>query len=502
MLVRQGVLGLASLLVLAGIFWIVRAVERAPAGESATAGTGVESHAEATDTELAEPEFLAPDAEADLDEASVAERPRRTASTSSGRGTRRRAPIRGQLRTTPGDEPLAAVLRVRVRTGDLSFSEDVVTLPDGSFTTTQAFPRGFTLATVARPAGDFAFEHEAMFEPASDEEWPVRGPWPTFARGRVVDRRGEPLEEVTLALSGRATSGEALRMTTRSDGSFRLQGLAPRGYRMVLSRGFERVERRLVLDRGPNELGDVLVPFEAGHGEITGELRPGGRDSYALLLLRDHASGHVETTIAKADEETGHVPFRFQDVPAGDYALTVIGLDGARYEPGELSVAPPQSGLVFERAGPPEPFRPPVAGLDALDHTLLAFVHGRWIEPPGTLARDDVQRWLVVGETFRPLQGGGEETGAEELEPEAGEGRAFLFVESTGDRRAWPGSGPPVAGVLVLADGSPVAESDADGLALAPLTRRSERIEFALAGWAVHDERQDAGVTVVAMLRE
>lgn len=404
----------------------------------------------------------------------------------------RRAPIRGRLRIRDSDEPLDEVLTIQLRTGDLSVKETVTSAPDGSFRTGVLFPRGYVLARVLRPDGATAVDHEGLFDPRTDEDWLVPVPWPTFARGRLLDLHGAPLEGVELRLAMREDEGPGLEQTG-PDGTFLLKPLPTGLHRLLLQRGFEEQELQLAVTRGPNELGDVLTSFRSG-ASITGCVR--AEDAEAFLLLTDVVTGRASIPGLEWDENG--LFFCFADVPPGDYRLTPIAFDGRRYEPSSLRVSPPATDLEFRAVGEQETFCPQLRSLQGDPPQLLLRLEGvGWLARSGCPPRALVERWVVLADRHRPVSGGPPTSSELEVDAALGWGRAVLFHEA----------GPtgllerPLADGEVLADGVAVARSDADGLALVSLEREPEELDYRLDGWVVHGERHDGRVIVVTFVR-
>jgi hypothetical protein len=291
---------------------------------------------------------------------------------------------------------------------------------------------------------------------------------------------------------------------------FFLEHVATGPGRLGVQRGFERSDAAFVLQRGPNELGDVVVPFQPLAGTVSGTVRStAGRIVVQIHLRR--ADGGVAMEMARPVRGQPELArFEFRDVPHGEYVLSAIGLDGARYEPEAVTVAPPAGGIAFEAAGPGRWFAPDVRFPDSLEDPLahvLVRVRGEWWLDGDTFLREDIERWIVVGEGLGPVSGTcppDAESDVAVLEP--GYGRAFLFVESGGEVAFYwhVGSvrGRPVGGVTVLADGRPVARSGADGMALVELADVPATFDFARPGWSVRSVSERSLITVVGLMRD
>lgn len=414
----------------------------------------------------------------------------------------RKAPVRGRLWIKGTTDPLDELLTLHLRSGDLAVKERVVTAPDGTFVSAAAFPRGVVLATVLRPSGTVADELETFFEPAAGEEWNLAVRWPTFVSFRVVDRAGDPLAGVHVTLAGETPADEEAVSETRKPGEVRIEGLSPGRYVLALRRGFAHGERRILVARGPNELGELELRA-AGGGEIRGEMRCARGENTGTVLLLDLDG----TLLARASTiergRPGVFEFVFADVPPGGYRLVPLAYDGRRYEPESMRVSPPETGLVFEASGTRPAFEVQWPEDVESGSTFVRF-HGRWFFEQG-FSRADVERWFVLAEGRRPASGDPPASGPVVPRLEPGWGHALLFVEVGADPAFPHGSGiagNPLAGVEVLADGRPVATSDASGLALLSLEAEPEVLAFHKPGWLVQARDLGDWTTVVTMRRD
>lgn len=413
----------------------------------------------------------------------------------------RRAPLRGRLWIAGTEQPLDEVLTLELRAGDLSVKETVVSAPDGSFASTVAFPRGIVLATVLRPPGIVAGELETFFEPAAGEEWRLAVSWPTFVSLRVVDRDGAPLLGVRVTLAGEGAGEREFAGATHKLGEVRIDGLIPGYYALALQRGFAHGEGRVLVARGPNELGDLELRG-AGGGEIRGEMRcPDGEGAGTVLLF--DLEGELLARAGTRHAWPDRFQFVFTEVPPGDYRLVPLSYDGRHYEPESMRVSPPETDLVFEARGTHPVFQ--VESPDLLNNAE-AFVrmHGRWFGGQ-EFAREDVERWLVLATGHKPSTGDPPASGPAVPHLEPGWGHALFFVEVGAEPDfLYDGSsiaGNPLAGVEVRADGRPVATSDASGLALLDLEAEPEALAFHKPGWLVQAREKGDFTTVVLMRR-
>jgi len=414
---------------------------------------------------------------------------------------------------------------VRLRMGDLSVKDTLVSAADGSFTSKKAFPRGNVLADVRRPAGDTAVDYEAYFDPSSDEAWVVSVPWPNFVRGRLVDGKGQPLasergaSDVEVRVFQDDADIEAIReeMTPKRSpdgGTFWFSGLNLGRCTVTVLRGFERHDFSTPVRRGPNELGDVVVPFRERVGPIHGRLTGPEHGGWGTLRLVEVATGITYETQARPDSSE----FEFETVPRGNYRLTLYPRDGLRYAKPTRFLSPPATNIEFVAIGESDPvrFRPidKESGQEIPLWNAWVLSSGRWCEVTAcadaqkrhgnlevTLEPSDIERWILAADGYRPAMGGAPDSARVDARLESGWGGAMFFVEGWG--LLVKEQGRPLSGVEVLADGLPVALSDQDGAALLSLPRRPGLIEWDLPGWRRANAPEDAfSGSPLTMVRE
>lgn len=430
---------------------------------------------------------------------------------------------------------------------------------DGRFRSERAFPRGEVRAWISDPeSGEVLASHRAAFEPESHEEWLVPVPTPASTEpvlepregeaaliGQVVDLAGRPVAGALVKAVPLFPSGSRSFVRCDEGGRFGLGGLGPGPWRVLVQGRFAAAPPlEITLVSGRNDAGRILVPAEPDAGGIRGRLEAvegEGEDAerpFAFLLLRD-ASGKelvvpTDWGLFRSGSE-GAVAFEVEELPAGEYELEVVSLDGRAYEPSLLRVRPPAEGLVFRASRTPDRdcnlrVRDARTGDELERFVILVRQHGQWWGggvSPGELARSPCawERWVVLAEGYRPATGAFARAGTNEpLEAEMlpGHGQAILFKDLESDRMFLPEPddhfGPGLAGVVVLADGVAVATSDGDGLALVDLPRAPDRIEFVHPGWRVapcssqkeganqkenaSQEEKEPGLCTVGLMRE
>jgi hypothetical protein len=362
-------------------------------------------------------------------------------------------------------------------------------------------------------------------------------------RGFVRDQDGKPRGGILIeAVQISATAVERVGGMTGADGNYLLSAAEPGRMQLVFLPPDSRQRERLALDVPPGltQAPDVVIAPQEPAGSIGGTLVSRGHprllDS-VRLRARDgsgyelwvtpaldqgayratrSAEGSAAFAVPRtvAENEPWTVAFRFQNVPAGRYELTVVASDGQSWSPSVLMVEPPAEGLVFEL----EAVLPALAyfleARDAETGAPLENVHVSIHDAEGLLHRDEslarrepllelarpvAFEWSAVAPGYRAARGSERDfqgDGARRTATIAlhrGFSARLRFLDwsrsasggrwSHGPWTEWSAPGP--TGVQVLADGALVATSDEIGLATLDLDAAPSRIEPRLPGWRV-----------------
>ena len=361
----------------------------------------------------------------------------------------------------------------------------------------------------------------ATFEPSGGKLAQVHvelGAFGTVLRGMVIESTGRPLSAWIQAfpLEPQTQQVRWPAGVSHADGSFILTGLTPGAWRL---RVYGPCGTRLISDHhlvpGDNEARALVLPPRAGCGAVAGDLLVQSPEVPLEALLRLHlgdGSGEVLTLTLSAAWST-RAAFSFQDVPAGSHVLEVQALDGREYLEPRRTVQPGATSILFEsetlaaehcvalRVLDSEGKR--IDPVDALLQRAGNWIPWRLLACSGPLHKHagvdaqlvfraaSVDQWLVLADGYRPWVGRAVAAAAgidglqrESLVLERGFGRALLLQEVGGNRPVTAGTWP-VPDVAVLADGAPVATSDAQGLALVALAAAPARIELAAPQWVL-----------------
>jgi len=428
-----------------------------------------------------------------------------------------RARIRGRVVMEDTLEPLAQVLSIRLRTVDLALIDAVETLSDGSFVSHRTFVAGGVLAHVRTAEGRELVDHEGHFDPGSSEPWLVLVPeaeFPTSVSGRVVDLSGDPAGGV-MVFCGRPSGPESLSEypclgETDAEGAFEIHGLAPGSWELRADGGHAHSSTlALELSRGEFEAGTLVLPSPGAlRGRLVADVEP-----RAYFFVREIGTGRELWLDDRSEEaaSSGVRPFRITGLPAGEYEISLVPLDGRNYEPASLRARPPATGLEFRAVSSMRTLELSVLDSSSevpLPHEAFTRVRGRWLDgfhPQG-------ERWLVWSDGYRPANLGpsalpttDETPGRVTVRLERGWSQLRLYqvrelapALDTGGK--W--SRPPLCGVCVCADGLPVATSDEDGIAIVGLERAPGNLDERLIGWRTDSSYAWRGMTVVQMTRE
>lgn len=191
-------------------------------------------------------------------------------------------------------------------------------------------------------------------------------------RGRVLDERGAPLDDVLIdavQLSGGVT--EQLRTSTAEDGSYELGPREPGRMRLAFMPPASTTTRKLTLEvpRGITRAPDLVLERRSPAGDVRGQLWVSSKEVQVDGVLRLRAldgsgyeetrgfsvggrrefssayvGGKVEKTFTKPTHTAG---FRFERVPRGRFELFASTNKGYFCTPGSIEVSAPAEGLVF-----------------------------------------------------------------------------------------------------------------------------------------------------------
>lgn len=366
-------------------------------------------------------------------------------------------------------------------------------------------------------------------------------------RGRLVDAKGEGLSGALLYLAVVGASPLPVFFTdpwtrhrAEDDGSFSISRLEPGEYHLRLVPPDEYlISRRLHIEKGSVDLGDVVFPGHAERADLVGTLESlAGRPGPSVMLDLVSQDGRVLRgwitpgfTLARLwfqrpgwMVDPASLPhrqeFRFPDVPVGEYVLRVASLDGWPYEQTEIPVRVPSADVHVRRRDEGPRFGFGFRVIDAatgreLTEYQARFRTGLWQKPRwsspdhGTWASGDVLakvspkgevQWSVWADGYRERHGdladfayleGDDRILTLQLEP--GYSACFLVRDASDPRREFrarsvgtsvqaPGA-RPLQGVTILCDGEPVGLTDEAGVCEVVLQARPGSVEFRKTGW-------------------
>jgi hypothetical protein len=295
---------------------------------------------------------------------------------------------------------------------------------------------------------------------------------------------------------------------TPEDGTFRFPMLRSGSYSIALS-GAGYPYESVMLEVLPGE--EVEHEFRLSRavpvGQVSGTLTSAtGQFSMSVRLILTPSEGGVsfvhDATTWKERDESMVAPFVFEEVPYGEYRLSLIPRGGCIWEPRAMDVHCPAEGLAFLCRDDIESIDFHIRAFDASTQEELSqmwvFVESRVdgdlfgsssLGPvpsgfplekvlPGRTTLD----WVVGAPGFAPIRGDasslveatrhGRPTLEAEVHLERGWGILLETLESGPD-----GPGPPVAGAKVYADGKLLGRTGTDGRLLLRRPRAPDRLE-------------------------
>jgi len=388
----------------------------------------------------------------------------------------------------------------------------------------------------------------------------------TTATGRVVDVTDEPIQRarVSMAPGGFAvfadgSTEEAERWPTEyteADGNYEFRGLTPGVYRVLVRprRGETPQSRTEDLPPGEIQLDDFVFDVQEGAGMIEGVLKSRRGSDFEhdeIVRLRavdgrefeildiSSSGGRIQAPFrrsVRAQGNEGEHVFEFNEVPAGQYELSVVAQDGYKWTPRVAKAEPPDDELVFWREDD-VPLRSyflqvfdAKTGERIERFTVQHQIGTTWNAKAPELAFGDSigpfpaksnLRWTVHAEGYAPRWGSPRDagsTGEVRIELRPGFGYKLIlrdlghgFDSDDPDGRLAAATRPPVEGAEIWLGDLFTGTSHADGTV--PMTgalNRDEPITIKKPGWRVVGSRQfregrihgPARDVVVWMIRE
>jgi len=374
-------------------------------------------------------------------------------------------------------------------------------------------------------------------------------------RGRVVDTLERPLRGARLVLApadGQRSAADPAgwaKDESEPDGTFAFASLAPGEYWLFVRprRGEEPVLLRVTVMPGESTVGDVAVQAQEPVGSVEGKVASasGKRLRPALVRLRavdGRAFDRCEWTSQTIDRlflEGGVVArgpepdtFAFPEVPAGDYELSIIPLDGREWSPESVRVSAPAADVVFtcQDAAPRYSVAFEVEDAETgarIDAFYVQFQGEHYWHPEARPSRSGEHgefspgarfRWNVFADGYVPAVGtqdafeGEGERRVARVRLERGFGATLLLRDGQGELGSFgtedwgtyvrAAEAPPVAGAEVWIDGELAARSGPDGVVRLRREREPQSIEVRAAGWTVLGSEQMRDGRIVGPSRE
>jgi hypothetical protein len=323
--------------------------------------------------------------------------------------------------------------------------------------------------------------------------------------GRVRERGGAPIAGATVTLRGLdQRDANRLRASMKSSGNglFEFELLPPGRYLVSAisdSHDLATVEVSVLLGRRTEP--EITLDRAAIGGAIAGRLVAPHAPKYqgikAAIWSRNPSGRSFSEPITMRSEGGRWIgEFRFDDVPAGDYELSLTSV--ADVSPSYMRVSPPAEGLEFTLLDPRTPLHVVFSAIDAktgaaisplsalllssgcdnstwqLDREWNAIVHFGELDPGA--------RWMVSADGYAAAWGDSSAITGLPAQPQV----------SAKLERGWGAEivafGPhfvPLEGVKIALDGEIVGATDADGVLRAQRSTKPSNVAAAYRDWHV-----------------
>jgi hypothetical protein len=337
-------------------------------------------------------------------------------------------------------------------------------------------------------------------------------------QGVVTNPSGKPVPSAWIELA-LARETDVLRATgADASGGFTFGGLAPGAYRIVVPAERYREWSAIVeVEAGSTKQVPIVLASAGDLGIVSGSTRSRTgrhRSKGGVLTLqsaRDPTFFFVKVLSYRREKEEYVAPFSFEDLPIGEYELTLEPLDNMRWDGLQRVVTAPAEEIVFLCEDDTVVFD--------LDFRALDAETGEPVEPFGTLVwqgspKDDREldrdflgaaselhmgttsglhrylgvpenaplRWIVGASGYRLAMGDQTDMRVEGnvrvVEAQLLRGWGQVFRVTTEDHI-------PLANVELHADGLTVGSTDEQGIVLLDVEAMPAKLEFLRAGWHV-----------------
>lgn len=327
--------------------------------------------------------------------------------------------------------------------------------------------------------------------------------------GSVQDAKGGGVPTAWIQLFALSSPSEPLgEIGADSKGRFAFLWLAAGEYEVrVQTDRYEEWVSRVSVVAGTTEKVEARPAASVPLGTVSGVLRSRtgqhrSKGNIVALKSLDDPDFFLFKSVGyrKRDGEY-QGSFSFDEIPAGQYELSLRPLDNLRWNTLRMNVSPPVEGLEFicEDDVPTFDF-----GFRAIDAETGDPIEKSWSivwqgNPLDNIRLEDDWEtglyeavpegvsltWVLRAKGYRLARGDESDIrpGTDHRVIEArlvrGWGQVFKVTESEGD------PGDPIAGVELLADGVSVGVTDARGMVSMDLDAKPSRLEFRFDGWHV-----------------
>ncbi len=330
--------------------------------------------------------------------------------------------------------------------------------------------------------------------------------------GVVQDSAGTPIPTAWVRLYPAGSNDSLLEIGADSRGRFAFDWLESGDYEIRIETDrYQTWTATVTIKVGKTEDLAATLAGKGALGRIAGVCR--GRTGHhrskggiVLLASLSNPSFFLLKSVSYRGRPGEYeAPFAFEDIPAGEYELTVRPLDNMEWNTRRMVVSPPAEGLEFVCEDDV-----PLCDLgfravdDATGQPIAKSWTLVWLGDPMNDVRLDADwesglyrgvpagaslRWVLHAEGYRLAMGDESafrpegETRMVEVRLARGWGQVFKVTTNDGET--------PLAGVELVADGSTIGHTDARGILCTNLDSMPRQLDFRLEGWRVSWGRTD-----------
>jgi len=330
--------------------------------------------------------------------------------------------------------------------------------------------------------------------------------------GTVLDGEGNAVPTAWIQLFAAPASSPPLsEVGADAKGRFEFKWLAEGEYEVVVETDrYEEWRTMLSIEKGSTERLEARLSAGVPLGTVSGILRSRtgqhrSKGGVVSLKSLDNPAFFLFKTVGYRKRKGEYTAaFSFDDVPSGNYELSLKPLDNLRWETLTMTVSPPAEGLEFICEDDVPTFD---LEFRAIDAQTGAPIEKSWNivwqgDPLEDVRLDDdwetglykavpegvSLKWVLRAEGYRLATGDETDIRTEAdhrvVEAKLERGWGQLFLVTTRERE-------PIEGVELLADGNSVGVTDSQGMVSMNLDAKPRGLEFRYKDWIVTWGRVD-----------